>query len=346
MNISAMVANIFPPARGARYSSVISGRVLDVNGNPVANATVTASADGLSTITTNSNANGIYAFILPAGDYAFSVSKSGAVGSRAYTVAASSQKTRAESDGWGTGVNNSASGIDVTVYTESDFAKSWRNNAGDGRFDNAQNWSGGTLPASGQDVAVFVSGDTVITASSAMTVGTVSVPSGTVRFSGSGSVITLGGVNLLSAASTVEITGREGLADGGITGVGTLVINPGAGNTYTMPNNNTNFTGEAVIKSGTTPTAEELATASNWSCTDKNGAYLPSAAPDRATLSVFPGGIGSVTLPDGYTAPWGARKGGWQRGASGYAVRDIFAEPQQRRRPCLRVYDARCGQLR
>ena len=106
-----------------------SGRVLDANGSPVANATVTASADGLSTVTTNSNANGIYAFILPAGDYAFSVSKSGAVGSRAYTVAASSQKTRAESDGWGTGVNNSASGIDVTVYTESDFAKSWRNKA-------------------------------------------------------------------------------------------------------------------------------------------------------------------------------------------------------------------------
>ncbi|MBO7683608.1 MAG: C10 family peptidase, partial [Kiritimatiellae bacterium] len=250
-NIQDMVANIFPPTRGARHSSVISGRVLDANGNPVANATVTVSADGFSTVTTNSNAHGVYAFILPAGDYTFAVSKSGAVGSRAYTVAASSQKTRAEGDGWGNGVNNSASGIDVTLYSESDFAKSWRNNAGDGRFDNAQNWTGNTLPSSGQDVAVFASGDTVITASSAMTVGTVSVPSGTVRFSGSGSVITLGGVNLLSAASTVEITGREGLPNESIEGIGTLVVNPGSGNTYTMPNNNTSFTGLAVVKSGT-----------------------------------------------------------------------------------------------
>ena len=253
-----MVANIFPPTRGARHSSVISGRVLDASGNPVANATVTAT--GATTATTNSNANGTYAFILPADDYTFAVSKSGAVGSRAYTVAASSQKTRAEGNGWGNGVNNSASGVDVTVYTESDFAKTWRNNAGDGRFDNPQNWSGGTLPASGEDVAVFVSGDTVISSETAMTVGTVSVPSGTVRFSGSGAVITLGGLNLLSAASAVEITGREGLPDGGITGVGTLVINPGAGNTYTMTKNNganavpydaAYFWGETVIASGT-----------------------------------------------------------------------------------------------
>ncbi len=257
-NLESFVANIFPPVLGARHSSVISGRVLDRSGNPVADATVTAT--GATNVTTTSSANGIYAFILPAGNYTFAASKSGAAGSSAYAVVASEQKTRAEGDGWGSGVNNSASGIDVTVYTESDFAKSWSNNANDGRFDNPQNWTGGTLPASGEAVAVFVSGDTVISSETAMTVGTVSVPSGTVRFSGSGAVITLGGLNLLSAGSTVEITGREGLANGSIKGVGTLVVNPGAGNTYTMPKDNGGnavpfdaayFWGETVIKSGT-----------------------------------------------------------------------------------------------
>ena len=257
-NLESFVANIFPPTLGARHSSVISGRVLDTSGNPIANATVTAT--GATNVTTTSSANGTYAFILPAGNYTFAASKSGAAGSSAYAVVASEQKTRAEGDGWGSGVNNSASGIDVTVYSESDFAKSWSNNANDGRFDNPQNWTGGTLPASGEAVAVFASGDTVISSETAMTVGTVSVPSGTVRFSGSGAVITLGGLNLLSVGSTVEITGREGLSDGSIKGVGTLVVNPGAGNTYTMPQNNGGnavpfdaayFWGETVIKSGT-----------------------------------------------------------------------------------------------
>ena len=64
-NLQDMVANIFPPTRGARHSSVISGRVLDANGNPVANATVTAT--GATNVTTTSSAKGTYAFILPAG---------------------------------------------------------------------------------------------------------------------------------------------------------------------------------------------------------------------------------------------------------------------------------------
>ena len=62
----------------------------------------------------------------------------------------------------------------------------------------------------------------------------------------------------------------------------------------------------ATWNGGTTPTAAELATASNWTCTDKNGDSVASAVPDKATLVVFPAGIGSVTLPDGYIAPWGA----------------------------------------
>ena len=120
--LAGMVANIFPPTRGARHSSVISGRVLDANGAPVANATVTAAADGLATVTTNSNAKGTYAFILPAGEYTFTATSGGETGEllRCH-VAASSQKTRAEfedpytQNGWQSGVNNSMSGVDVTL---------------------------------------------------------------------------------------------------------------------------------------------------------------------------------------------------------------------------------------
>ena len=62
----------------------------------------------------------------------------------------------------------------------------------------------------------------------------------------------------------------------------------------------------ATWNGGATPTAAELATASNWSCTDTNGVAVASAVPDKATLVVFPAGIGSVTLPASYAAPWGA----------------------------------------
>ena len=268
-NVQAMVANIFPPTRGARHSSVISGRILDANGNPVANASVTATdLSSYAAVSTNSNAKGIYAFILPAGNYALVAESGNAIGNSGCTVLASSQKTRAEGDGWGSGVNNSMSGVDIAVSSNVDYGKCWRNNAGDGLFSNPQNWSGNTLPASGEDVTVIATSETLITSASAMTVGTVSVPFGVARFGGSG-VITVGGVNVSFGASlatggalrfsslaipsgaVVEITGAEGLADAGITGAGTLVINPGAGNTLTMTKNNTGFTGEAVVKSGT-----------------------------------------------------------------------------------------------
>ena len=268
-DIQDMVANIFPPTLGARHSSVISGRILDANGNPVANASVTATdLSSYVVVSTNSNAKGIYAFILPAGNYSLVAESGNAVGNGGYTVLASSQKTRAEGDGWGNGENNSASGVDIAVSSDVDYGKCWRHNAGDGLFSNPQNWSDNTLPASGEDVTVIATSETLITSASDMTVGTVSVPFGVARFGGSG-VITVGGVNVsfgaclttggalrfsslaIPSGAVVEITGAEGLADAGITGAGTLVINPGAGTTLTMTKNNTGFTGEAVVKSGT-----------------------------------------------------------------------------------------------
>ena len=277
-NIEAMVANIFPPTRGARHSSIVSGRILDANGDPVANASITATdLSSYAAVSTNSNAKGIYAFILPAGNYSLIAESGNAVGNSGCTVLASSQKTRAEGDGWGGGVNNSTGSLDIAVSSNTDFGKCWRNTAGDGLFSNPQNWSDGTLPASGEDVTVIATSETLITSANAMTVGTVSIPFGVARFGGSG-VITVGGVNVsagtmlatggalrfsslaIPSGAVVEITGDEGLVDGGLTGVGTLVINPGSGNTFTMTKNNganavpfnaAYFWGETVIKSGT-----------------------------------------------------------------------------------------------
>ena len=168
-NIDDMVANIFPPTRGARHSSIISGRVLNASGNPVANATVTAA--GTTTATTTSNAKGIYSFILPAGSYTFTATSGGNSGTLSNcAVEASEQLTRAEvedpyNDGrWDSGVNKSKSGVDVTIgksvsenepdsyleYVESD-SRQWVDLSGltqtrDITFDADINWtSGGTL---------------------------------------------------------------------------------------------------------------------------------------------------------------------------------------------------------
>ena len=68
-SIRAYVYNVFPRKTG----SIASGRVLDQAGNPVADANV-ALSDGQTTV---SDANGIYAFIAPAGTYDLTATKSG-----------------------------------------------------------------------------------------------------------------------------------------------------------------------------------------------------------------------------------------------------------------------------
>ncbi len=66
-SIRAYVYNVFPRKTG----SIASGRVLDQSGNPVADADV-ALSDGQTTV---SDANGIYAFIAPAGTYDLTATK-------------------------------------------------------------------------------------------------------------------------------------------------------------------------------------------------------------------------------------------------------------------------------
>ena len=61
--IDGLIYNIFPDATG----DVLSGRVLDENGKPVAGAVVQASRSGKTVDSVQTDANGIYAFVLAGG---------------------------------------------------------------------------------------------------------------------------------------------------------------------------------------------------------------------------------------------------------------------------------------
>ena len=66
------------------------------------------------------------------------------------------------------------------------------------------------------------------------------------------SQLTAAALNLSEYTGSVTIEGTAfTLANGGLTGAATFILDPGEGNTYTMSSNNTGYTGEAIIKSGT-----------------------------------------------------------------------------------------------
>ena len=165
---------------------------------------------------------------------------------------------------------------DATIEVKSDtavhlvaafaFLPKWTNADGTASLDSVANWT--QMPESGDDVVLELDGDTAITSSGAKTFGKMVVKGACgVDFSGAETMalsgIELSGVtNLVTggklrftamsvpADCTVTITGAEGLGNGGLAGSGTLVIDPGAGTTFTMSTDNTGFTGETVIKSG------------------------------------------------------------------------------------------------
>lgn len=70
--IDGLIYNIFPKETG----DVLSGRVLDEYGNPVANAVVEAFRNGSAVDSVQTDANGIYAFVLP-GDTTYKVACEG-----------------------------------------------------------------------------------------------------------------------------------------------------------------------------------------------------------------------------------------------------------------------------
>lgn len=82
--IDGLVYNIY--TSGDRDSSICSGRVLDAAGAPIAGATVVAKKNGQLKKTVTTNAKGIYALILPAGQYEIVATSSGNSASRSLTL--------------------------------------------------------------------------------------------------------------------------------------------------------------------------------------------------------------------------------------------------------------------
>ena len=140
----------------------------------------------------------------------------------------------------------SGSGTDLVIGG----AAVWNNTSGDNLFDNPANWSTGAVPTDGDIATVNVSGETTLMVTNHYALFRLSViGSGTLAFVGDGS-LSYKRLDIASGATVVR-TGLAGLVDGGLSGAGTFVLDPGTGNTLTMTKSNTGFTGTAVINSGT-----------------------------------------------------------------------------------------------
>ncbi len=140
----------------------------------------------------------------------------------------------------------SGSGTDLVIGG----AAVWNNTSGDNLFDNPANWSTGAVPTDGDVATVNVSGEMTLIVTNHYALSRLSVTgSGTLAFVGNGSLYHKR-LDIASGATVVR-TGLAGLVDGGLTGAGTFVLDPGTGNSLTMTQSNTGFTGTAVINSGT-----------------------------------------------------------------------------------------------
>ncbi len=140
----------------------------------------------------------------------------------------------------------SGSGTDLVIGG----AAVWNNTSGDNLFDNPANWSTGAVPTDGDVATVNVSGEMTLIVTNHYALSRLSVTgSGTLTFVGDGS-LSYKRLDIASGATVVR-TGLAGLVDGGLTGAGTFVLDPGTGNTLTMTKSNAGFTGTAVINSGT-----------------------------------------------------------------------------------------------
>ena len=127
----------------------------------------------------------------------------------------------------------------------------WNNTAGDNSFDNPANWSTGALPQPGDAVAVNISGDTVMNVTNAYAFLKMSVVgSGVLSFTETTGFLWHRQLDIAEGVS-VKRPGPAGLVDGGLSGKGGFILDPGAGVTVTMTKGNTAYTGEAVIASGT-----------------------------------------------------------------------------------------------
>ena len=132
----------------------------------------------------------------------------------------------------------------------------------------------------------FITSDTAYTLS-----GNKITASGAINVSGASPVvisapIEADAVSLAADTSLTFSTTDLTIPDGGISGAGTLILDPGAGNTYTMSGGNTSYTGEAVIKSGTVKMGDKTAfgpLARSSSIRVKGGAALSTGCNNGAT---------------------------------------------------------------
>ena len=95
--IDGFILNIFPEKTG----SIISGRVLDASGAPIANASVTLKHNTTTDGTTTSDANGIYAFIAYAPcSYQVSATSGGVSATISVSLAKTTGTSLADDGGW------------------------------------------------------------------------------------------------------------------------------------------------------------------------------------------------------------------------------------------------------
>lgn len=91
--INGFIYQILPQATG----TIVSGRVLDAGGSPIANATVTLKSGSLTKGSTASDARGIYALLAPkAGAYTLVATASGSSATLGITVVANNSRQMAE----------------------------------------------------------------------------------------------------------------------------------------------------------------------------------------------------------------------------------------------------------
>lgn len=181
----------------------------------------------------------------------------------------------------------------------------WTGAAGTFALDDAANWSSGKTPTTANAVAIPVGdSETVFTSSSALAFGDV-------KLIGAGAATIPVNVSMTSFEIAPYVTAKfaavPGVTDGGIKGAGTLVLDPGAGNTLTMTKNNTGFTGEAIIKSGVVKFGDRNSFGDGGSASAngtarvrvKAGAKLDTVAGSSSVWSLTGRPSNNVVLEDG-----------------------------------------------
>ena len=140
----------------------------------------------------------------------------------------------------------------------------WTNADGTGSFSAAENWSSGAVPGEGRSFKMSLDGDTTVMLGSDYVFGNVQIAgTGSVGFDGAGSltlakVLLTNGVSFaacgrvtaaeldLPTGSTATLTTLDGVAAGGVTGVGTLVLAPGEAESVTI-SGLSSFTGDFSV---------------------------------------------------------------------------------------------------